>query len=204
MNKPFHYHSGMQSEQQSTSTFLPDFCSVRILFVVILIAELLAIVLALAQTAPVNNRLFDLAMNSLFIQWIALTCVGLLCLCRNWLNRLQDVWTAILSYLLILTVAMVITELAWWSLYILPARGNYFSHAHAMFFLRCTGISAIVGALALRYFYIQHQWRRNCRDRSTIAVPGLAIQNPSALPVQLHEYHCLFDTQTTRTGRGSH
>lgn len=151
----------MQSEQQPTSTFLPDFCSVRILFVVILIAELLAIVLTLAQTAPVNNRLFDLAMNSLFIQWIALTCVGLLCLCRRWLNRLQDVWTATLSYLLILTVAMVITELAWWLLYILPAPGSYVSHAHAMFFLRCTGISAIVGALALRYFYVQHQWRRN-------------------------------------------
>jgi two-component system sensor histidine kinase AlgZ len=178
----------MKPEQQLKDTFLPDFCSVRILFVVILIAELLAIVLTLAQPPMIGDRLYDLAMISLFTQWIALTCVCLLCLCRRWLNRLQDVWTVTLSYLMILAVALVITELAWWSLYILPERGNYFSRAHAIFFLRCFGISAIIGALALRYFYIQHQWRRN--------IESAALSQLQALQSRIRP-HFLFNCMNT-------
>jgi two-component system sensor histidine kinase AlgZ len=178
----------MKTEQQPKDTFLPDFCSVRILFVVILIAELLAIVLTLAQPPMVGDRIYDLAMISLFTQWIALTCVCLLCLCRHWLNRMQDVWTITLSYLLILAVALVITELAWWSLYILPDRGNYFSQAHGIFFLRCFGISAIVGALALRYFYIQHQWRRN--------IESAALSQFQALQSRIRP-HFLFNCMNT-------
>ena len=163
----------MNPDQQPTGTFLPDFCRVRILFVVIMIAELLAIVLTLAQPVMPGNYFFDLAMISLFTQWIALSCIGLLCLSRRWLNRLRDVWAVILSYLLILAVATVITELAWWSLYILPDRGDFLASAHVFFFLRCVGISAIAGALALRYFYIQHQWRRDIESAARLQFQAL-------------------------------
>ena len=143
------------------NSFLPNFCSVDVLFVVVLSAELLAIVLSLALPLYSRDFLFDLAMNSLFIQWIALSCVGLLCCLRKYFTTLSEQRAAIISYLIILLVAFVITELAWWSLYVYPDKLIIEQNMHGLFLLRSMAISAIVGAVVLRYLYIQHQWRKN-------------------------------------------
>ena len=102
----------MGNKLQQTS-FLPDFCGTRIVFVVIILAELLAIILSLAQSVGTSDSLYDLAVYSLFIQWVALSCVAVLCLARKWLDRLDDLWLATASYLLTLLVSLVITEIAW-------------------------------------------------------------------------------------------
>lgn len=163
----------MKPEQSVQSSFLPDFCGVRMVFVVILIAELLAIVVTLALPAYITDRVSDLALNSLFIQWIALSCVASLCITRRYLNALSDHWTATLSYLLVIAVSLIITEVAWWLLYMWPDRGNDTLQSHGMFLLRCMGISAIVSALTLRYFYIQHQWRRNIESETESRIQAL-------------------------------
>jgi len=143
----------MKTDREHIS-FLPDFCGTRIVFVVVLLAELLAIILTLTRFPDSSNSLADLAMYSLFIQWIALTSVATLCVCRPYLNHLQDYWVASLSYGITLLVSVVITELAWWLVY----RGIN-DTSHGVYFVRCMGISAIVCALVLRYFYVRHQWR---------------------------------------------
>ena len=93
-----------QNNQQSTENgdsttvddfFLPDFCNVRMVFAVILIAELLAIVLTLAPLDTANNRWEELGIISLFIQWVALISAGVLCIVRPWLRRLNDKTTAL-------------------------------------------------------------------------------------------------------------
>jgi len=148
----------MRPDSHKPATFLPDFCNARTVFVVILLAELLAIVLTLAQPPFLDNLLSDLAMYSLFIQWVALTCTGVLCISRGRLRHYSDHWAATISYAITLIVTLIIAELAWWIL----GRGpgyNIFRVSHADFLLPVTGISAIVWALALRYFYVQHQWR---------------------------------------------
>jgi two-component system, LytTR family, sensor histidine kinase AlgZ len=146
---------------QDKTSFLPNFCSADVLFIVVLSAELLAIVLSLALPLYTSNVLFDLAMNSLFIQWIALSCVGLLCILRRYIATLSDQRAATFSYILILIVSFIITELAWWSLYVYPSNINPEQKLHGLFLLRSMGISAIVGAIVLRYLYVQHQWRKN-------------------------------------------
>ena len=150
----------MNTDRGHTS-FLPDFCTTRIVFVVVLLAELLAIILTLGRFPDVPDALTDLAMYSLFIQWIALTCVAALCLCRPWLNHLQDPWVAVLSYLLTLLISLLITELAWWLVY-----KGINDYSHGVFFLRSMGISAVVCAMALRYFYVQHQWRLRIKSEA--------------------------------------
>jgi len=160
-------------QNQGQSSFLPDFCGVRMLFVVILIAELLAIVITLALPNYVTGRAPDLALNSLFIQWVALSSISALCVSRAYLNSLPDHWAATLSYLLVLIVSLIITEIAWWLLYEWPDTGNYTSQPHTAFLFRCMGISAIVHALALRYFYIQHQWRRNIESETQSRIQAL-------------------------------
>ena len=68
---------------------------------------------------------------------------------------------ATVSYLLILLVSFFITEVAWWLIQHSPGLALDSPESHMLFTGRSMGISAIVSALALRYFYVQHQWRRN-------------------------------------------
>ena len=51
--------------------FIPDFCAPRMVFAVVLIAELVALTLALAR--PDAPFLTELARISLFLQWLGLT-----------------------------------------------------------------------------------------------------------------------------------
>lgn len=148
----------MRQERQNSATFLPDFCNARTVFVVILLAELLAIVLTLAQPSYVDDRLYNLAMYSLFIEWVALSCTAVLCVSRRWLQQFSDHGAATISYVTTLLVTLVITELAWW-VFNRETGYNFFRQGHTSFLLPILGISAIVWAMALRYFYVQHQWR---------------------------------------------
>ena len=161
----------MTMNQQQAHSFLPDFCSVRMLFVVLLMGELLAIVLTLTSSTQTQDRIADLALYSLFIQWIVLSCTAALCLSRNYLNRLSDFWAASLSYCLTLLIALIITELAWWFFHVRPALTDRLA-GHGSFF-ECMGISAIVSALSLRYFYVQHQWRKNIESEAEARVQAL-------------------------------
>jgi len=146
---------------QDKTSFLPNFCSADVLFVVVLSSELLAIILTLALPLNTDDMMLNLAMNSLFVQWIALSCVGILCITRRYISRLSERQAAAVSYLLVLLVSFIIAELAWWSLYVYPDRGNPDQKLHLLFLIRSLGISAIVGAIVLRYLYVQNQWRKN-------------------------------------------
>ncbi|MGK0298851.1 MAG: two-component system sensor histidine kinase AlgZ [Gammaproteobacteria bacterium] len=148
----------MSENRQNMGTFLPDFCNARTVFVIILLAELLAIVISISQQPYLTINMVDFAMNSLFVQWVALCSAGMLCICGRRLRRFNDYWVASLSYIITLVITLIMTELAW---YILSHElgYSYYNKGHAIFLLRIMSISAIVWALALRYFYVQHQWR---------------------------------------------
>ena len=166
-------HSMKTIETDKQPNFLPDFCSARVLFVVVLSAELLAIVLTLNRSIYVGEILFELALNSLFIQWIALSCVGLLCVFKRHLNRLPVIQASAISYLIILLVSLLIVELAWWSLYVYPLNARMISSAHGWFILRAIGVTAIIGAVVLRYLYLQHEWRSNIETLVTSRLQAL-------------------------------
>ncbi len=168
--------------------FLPDFCTVRVLFLVLISAELLAIVLSLNEAIYSREILYSLAMNSLFIQWIALSCVGLLCMFRRLLNSLSESQAALTSYALILLVTFTITELAWWILYVYPDRSNVMSQGHGIFLLRSLGIAAVIGGIVLRYLYVQHEWRKN--------VEAVASSQLQALQSRIRP-HFLFNCMNT-------
>jgi two-component system, LytTR family, sensor histidine kinase AlgZ len=150
----------MKQKNEIAASFLPDFCGGRIVFVLILVAELLAIVLTLAQPLNTPDRLYQLAMYSLFVQWVALSCVAALCISRRFLNSLSDYRAATCSYMLTLLVTLLVSELSWRLISYWPASIDHRSYSHMHYLIRSMSISAIFSALALRYFYVQHQWRR--------------------------------------------
>jgi len=157
--------------EAANAFFLPDFCERWNLLLVILIAELLAIVLALAQPGGWLERLRFLAVDSLFVQWVALTDAAFLCSCRKWFSRLGNRGAAAVVFVLLQLVTLGFTLLTYWLLELLALSLTLPPGWLADRLIANMLISVTVTAVALRYFYIQHQWKLNveAEARSRIA-----------------------------------
>jgi two-component system sensor histidine kinase AlgZ len=153
--------------------FLPDFCNVRMVFAVVVIAEMLAIVLTLAPLERASSRWEDLSIISLFIQWVALISSAVLCLARRWLRKLSDTAAATASYFLLLTTTSLVSEASYWTGHWLFLGQNLREGWHTQFLISNLGICSIVSAIVLRYFYIQHQYTRNLEAKSQARIQAL-------------------------------
>jgi len=157
-----------ESESQQDSLFLPGFCDIRIVFAVVVIAELLAFVLVLAGSA--RDPWSRLGLTSLFVQWVALSGAAVLCLSRPLLTRVSNTAAAAISYLLLLLTGTLISELAYrLGGTLLTGVGS----EHASFLFRNLLINAILSALVLRYLYVQFQWRQKMQAEAQARVEAL-------------------------------
>lgn len=153
--------------------FLPNLCSIRAVFFVVFIAELFAFFLALApMDIPTTQRWYKLGLISLFVQWCALSSCSILCLFRPYLARFSNIKAGILSFLIVLTVIAIITELTYYFIYA-KTTVLHSNNWHLQFFLRNLAIGAILTGPILRYFYVQNQWRRNVRAENEARVQAL-------------------------------
>ncbi len=152
--------------------FLPNFCGIRMVLALLVIAQLLAFILVLGPFGN-DDRWADLSVVSLFIQWTALVSCGLLCLSRPILRKVGNITAACLSYILLIAVTALISEGVYWLLQSEIFNVSLSATWHRDFVLRNTGISAIVSALALRYFYVQHQWKSNLESESNARIQAL-------------------------------
>ncbi|MBI3773349.1 MAG: histidine kinase [Gammaproteobacteria bacterium] len=141
--------------------FLPDFCNIRIVFAVIVIAELLAFIVTLASPAGRGGGWTQLSLLSLYIQWLALAGSGTLCLLRPWLGRLDAQRATLASYGLLIGTTLLIAEITYWGGQTLADGAVAVGMSHAEFLGRNLGISAITSFLTLRYFYLRHQLKLN-------------------------------------------
>ena len=147
-------------ESAADDLFLPDFCAIGTVFSVVVVGELLVFVLVLAGSP--SDWLGELALTSLFVQWVGLASAGVLCLGRRWLKPFSNAAAGIAAWAIVLLVTAAVGEAAWW-LVEMPAPGDM---NHATFHLRNIGISAVVSAVALRYYYVQHQWKRRVESEA--------------------------------------
>ena len=152
--------------------YIPDFCATRMVFAVVLIAELVAVTLALAR--PDAPFLTELARISLFLQWVGLTNAALLCYSRRWLAGLTVPQSSAAAFALILLNTVVISELALWLGTAFGAVGiTQMPTDHWPFLLRNAGIALIVTALLLRYFFVTHQWQKHVRAEAQSRIQAL-------------------------------
>ena len=161
--------------QNPDEFFIPPLCSGPVVLVVVLIAELTAFVLAIAKHLPGEGvpLWLDLARMSLFLQWIALTSSGILCLARPYLMRMTLRRAVALSYSLLLGVTLLMSEIAFQLSANTGIGQELLPASHAGFVLRNLMVCAIVGALVLRYFYVLHQWRSNVRREASARFEAL-------------------------------
>lgn len=152
--------------------FLPNFCDVNVLFMLILLVELLAIILALASS-NVAEFWLRLAFISLFAQWLALTNAGLLCLLRSRLNQLSLLKNSLLSFAMMMMVTLT------FSLLVINL-GQYLGIYQTLelqwsnyYLLRNLAVSALIYAVMLRYFYIHCQWEHQIRAQGMAQLQAL-------------------------------
>lgn len=152
--------------------FLPDLCALGMVFVVVIIAQLAAFVIALAPLEiPLQQRWGNLGMISLYVQWCALGSCTVLCIVRPWLCGMTNIKAGIVSYVLILLVIVVITELAYWLVY--KTAHQYSLDWHWQFLSRNLAIGALISGPILRYFYVQNQWRHKVQAESDARLQAL-------------------------------
>src|SRR6478752_5999503 len=68
-----------QSTAKNELRWLPDFCSLPVVFAVMVVCELLVLVIVIAPTDESLPLLPRLATASAFVQWLGLVCVVSLC-----------------------------------------------------------------------------------------------------------------------------
>jgi len=133
--------------------FLPNFCAIRMVFAVVVSAELLAIVLTLGAFPAAELFWSELSLRSLYIQWVALSVAGLYCALRGPLSRLSHAMAGTIAWVLILVVTATVYAIAW-------ALGLPTGTSIAASLPHHLGIAGITGAVLLRYLYEQHRERQ--------------------------------------------
>lgn len=153
--------------------FLPNFCAVKTIFILCIGAELVALVLILATGDILYESWDELGLLSVFVQWIAFAGAGVLCTARRFLAKLSLVAGAITAYLLVVLVTGIIAGAAQYLLIKINYQWGSNPETISQFVSRCVMISAIMTFVALRYFYIQHQWKRRIELESQARVEAL-------------------------------
>ncbi len=142
--------------------FLPDFCSGWVVFNVALVAELLAIVIAMVMPSGLLalDPALEFLLVSLYIQWVALAGTATLCYARSRLDRRPPVRALAYAYVLLLVVTFLVSEAAVWLLYlsgkIATARPPWYGDFHIL----ALSISAIANGLLMRYFLAKHELKQ--------------------------------------------
>jgi two-component system sensor histidine kinase AlgZ len=140
--------------------YLPDFCAVRTILGLILFAQMLALVLTLADNSPSGDFWSRLGLSTLFIVWIVLPVAALLCLARSRLRRLQPLQAGLICLLVVEGAVVVVTAA---TLAFLPgydATRHLPGNGPAHVYLRNLLIAGLLTSAGLRYLYMHEQWRR--------------------------------------------
>lgn len=148
------------SEHTENQAYLPDFCAASSVFIIVLVAELIAILLTLAGYDAPDLFMIDLAKTSLFVLWLGLLSAVVMCLFRNQLESAGKTLAFVVSFIVILVLCLALAEIAYQITRIF-GESVIIDDTHGGFLLRSVGISSIVIALAMRYLYISSEWRRS-------------------------------------------
>jgi len=156
--------------------YLPDFCAGRSVAVVLLVCQLLAFVVVASQSSGADLPAIMLLKVSLFLHWLGLMSALVLCAARRVLVRLPLERLSVAAFLLVLTTTALLSVGAWIALRWAGYGVELGTHELLAFTLRNAAIAAIVTAVLLRYFWVQHQWRRNVELEARARIEALTAR----------------------------
>ena len=91
---------------------LPNFCDVRVLFILVLLTEVLAIIFAMAAASNSEQFWDYLALSSLLMLWIALLNAAVLCARRPWLHKQKGTRCLSMTFCLMMITSLLVSLLA--------------------------------------------------------------------------------------------
>lgn len=145
-----------QDDKMEADFFLPNLCQVQSILFLVLVAELLVIVLILANSNLINFSWADLGLSSLFVQWIVLASAGVLCNFRPMLMRMSVPVATLAGYVIILSLTLLFSLIGlWFTLEEKIIDLDFFG-----MIARNLIIAAVMTGIAFRYFFLQHQLRQ--------------------------------------------
>ena len=148
------------SETRTSQAYLPDFCAAGTVFIVVLVAQLVAILLTIADYDTPGRFLIELSKMSLFVLWLALLSSAVMCWFRSRLESAGKMRAFVISFFVLLVLCVVLAEIAY-QLTRVFGEAAIIEDSHAQFILRTFAASAIVIALMMRYLYVSSEWRRS-------------------------------------------
>ena len=169
--------------------WLPDLCRLEPVLVIVLGAELVALVIVLASPLDADPGLWKrVGPVSLYVQWLALSCTVCLCVLRRWLVQLPIAASGLASWALCVLVCFS-AALAVSSLDPMLAWAPQFDASEkTRFIFNSTAMSGLVAAAGLRYAFVHNQWR--------LQVEAKARAEADALQARIRP-HFLFNSLNT-------
>ncbi|MEM9531182.1 MAG: histidine kinase [Pseudomonadota bacterium] len=152
--------------------WFPNFCRTDVVFSLVVLGELVVLIMWLAPGRD-GLSLRDLAVSSLFGQWLVLLCAVALCSLRPLLNRLPVLKGSVVAYLCILLLVAGGTAVAVSAERFAGFQLTSTDTSLARYVTNSVILAALVAAAALRYYYIQQQWRAGVEASSEAQVRAL-------------------------------
>ena len=137
-------------QQLQGSGFVPDLCTARSVFTLVLVGELLTIALVLAKGGIARFDWLSFGSVSFLTQWIVLSSAALLCPLRRSFDRMRLVSIVTIFFVVVLTFTLfysligIVIIAGWGAVDVQQVAANSI-------------IAAIFAGVLLRYLYLQHQ-----------------------------------------------
>jgi len=178
--------SAPEADDKYSQAYLPDFCAAGTILVILLVAELVAIVLTLASSEP-GAFLTELSKMSMYVLWLALLGTAVLCRIRPWAEKQGNTVAFVICFVVLEVVCLALAEVTYW-LTVRFGQAVIIDDTHAGFVASTFAISSIVIALAMRYLYVSSEWRRSIMLEAQARISALqALIRP----------HFLFNSMNT-------
>ncbi len=154
--------------------FLPDFGSFGMVFRLILLAELIAVIIAIGRNPALDaNAWEDLRMLSAFALVVSLCVTVALKLCAPLIRRLPPLLGAAAIFALLLCTTALGTELMIFGMYRLGLVAERWPAWHDSLVLRSLIIAALIGIPGLRYLFLQYRAEADAKAQQEAKLQAL-------------------------------
>ena len=153
--------------------WLPHFCSLPTLYALMIVAELVALIIAMAPDRAARPWLSELGIASVFVQWLALLNAVVLCSSREMLERLPVRTGYVLAWLLAVVTTALGSAVVYSMDHALGLRLSAPAGAGWRFALGNAAICALIAAALLRYLFVREQWRERVQAAAKAQVDAL-------------------------------
>lgn len=152
------------SQALPTQRLMPNLGSLSIALRVVFMAEIIALVVAIARNPALDDRAWqEFSLLSLFAIGVALVIVVVLKLFAGVIRKSTELVGSIIVLSLLLAAIVLGNEALIYGLYLLGYAAERWPDWHLSMLFRTTLIGAIIGVMGLRYLVLAHRAEQDAR-----------------------------------------